>query len=367
MATYRAALIGVGWMGLLYDLAQRMGVWHVDDIDRPTPTLNIHRQFHYHEQHLPRARPTSYAVALQDRPEVELVAAAERDPKRLKAFGERYDIDALYTDALAMLQSERPEIVAIATNTKGRADLTCCAVENGARGIITEKPIAYTLEEAYRMVGACAAAGVPLVTGAISTSHPSFGKAKELVYSGAISKLVSIEAVSDKNMSQHQNWSYFVDSAPAWVIGLGDEPKRESGSAEYRGQGMMATAAGEAVFFRREAPALRLSGSSGEILHQTPYGPWQLWQKLATAAGEQQVEVSWPEPQMQQGGGAVYGVADLIDCIENRLDEPKNSGRRVAMALEVEIAIKLSAASNSTRIDLPLEDRSLGLEYDWHR
>ena len=81
MATYRAALIGVGWMGLLYDLAQRMGVWHVDDIDRPTPTLNIHRQFHYHEQHLPRARPTSYAVALQDRPDLELVAAAERAPR----------------------------------------------------------------------------------------------------------------------------------------------------------------------------------------------------------------------------------------------------------------------------------------------
>ncbi len=367
MAKYRAAVIGLGWMGLLYDLAQRMGVWHVDDIDRPTPELNIHRKFHYHEHHLPRERPTSYSAALHDRSEVDLVAAAERDPKRLQAFGQRYGVDALYTDAVEMLQKERPDIVAISTNTKGRSDLACHAVENGARGIITEKPIAYTLKEADRMVKACAEAGVPLVTGAISTSHPSFGKAKELVQSGAIGPVVSIEAASNKNMSQHQNWSYFVDSLPAWVIGVGDEPKRESGSAEYRGQGMMVTRDGQAVFFRKEAPALRLTGTRGEILHQDHYGPWRLWQDLETLAGEKRVEVPWPEPQMQHGGGAVYGLADLIDCLEGRLDEPKNSGRSVAVALETEIAIKLSSARNSTRIDLPLKDRSLGLEYDWHR
>ena len=56
-----------------------------------------------------------------------------------------------------------------------------------------------------------------------------------------------------------------------------------------------------------------------------------------------------------------------MDCLAGELDEPKNSGRRVAVALEVEIAIKLSSAQGGKRIDLPLEDRSLDLEYDWHR
>jgi hypothetical protein len=367
MATYRAAVIGLGWMGLLYDLAQRMGVWHVDDIDRPTPELDIQRRFHYHQHHLPRHLPTSYSEALHDRPEVELIAAAERDPKRLKAFGARYGIDALYTDAVEMLKKERPDIVAIATNTKGRADLTCHAVDHGAKGIITEKPIAYTLAQADRMVNACAKAGVPLVTGAISTSHPSFAKAKELLQSGTIGELVSFEAVSNKNMSQHQNWAYFIDGSPAWVIGTDDEPKRESGSAEFRGQGMMITQSGQVVFFRKEAPCLRLTGTSGEILHQDPYGPWRLWQTLETAAGEQRLEVPWPAPQMQFISGTIHGIADLIDCMEGRLDEPKNSGRSVAMAFETEVAIKHSAALGGVRLDLPLEDRSMGLEYDWHR
>ena len=96
MVKYRGAVIGLGWMGMLYDLAQRMGVWHVDDIDRPTPELDIHRKFYYHDRHLPRKSiPTSYAEALSDRPEIELVSAAERDRKRLAAFGERYGVQAL--------------------------------------------------------------------------------------------------------------------------------------------------------------------------------------------------------------------------------------------------------------------------------
>ena len=140
-----------------------------------------------------RVRPSTYAEALWDRPEVDLVAGADRDQKRLKSFKERYGAEALYTDAEEMLKKENLDILAICTNTKGRADLTCLAVECGVKGIMTEKPMAHTLEEADRMVKACANAGVPLCCGAITTTHPSFGRAKELVTSGAIGEVVSIE------------------------------------------------------------------------------------------------------------------------------------------------------------------------------
>ena len=368
MAQYRGAVIGLGWMGLLYDLAQRMGVWHVDDIDRPTPELDIHRKFYYHDRHLPgKSMSGSYSEALSDRSEIELVAAAERDRKRLAAFGERYGVKALYTDAMEMLRQEKPDIVAISTNTKGRADLTCYAVACGAKGIVTEKPMAYTLEEADRMVKTCADAGVPLCCGAISTSHPAFRTAKDLIISGAIGEVLSIEAESDKNLSQHQNWSYFVDGAPAWVIGLGDLPKRESGSNEFRGQGMMVTNTGLVVHFRKGAPAVRITGTEGELFHPEHYSDWTLFQDVDTPAGRHRIEMPWPGAKMLVGGGSINGLADVMECLAGKLDEPKNSGRRVAVALEVEIAIKLSSAQGGKRIDLPLADRSLGLEYDWHR
>jgi hypothetical protein len=366
MAPYRGAVIGLGWMGMLYDLAQRTGTWNVDDIDRPTPELDLHRRFHHHEHPGQEGLPNSYAEAIHDRPDVELIAAAERDRKRLQAFSERYGAERLYTDAEEMLRAERPEIVAVATNTKHRADLTCLAVECGAKGIFTEKPMAHTLEEADRMVRTCADAGVPLSCGAITTTHPSFARARDLLESGAIGDFVSMEAGGPG--AQHQNWSYFLDreSRPAWVVGTGDTPRRESGSDEFTGQGMLVGESGEVVHFRRGAPGLRLTGTTGEMTFGF-HDAWRWWQDVDANGATGRAEMPWPAPQFVPPYGGVYSLNDVMACLAGDLDEPKNSGRRVAIALEVEIALKLSSAGDGARVDLPLEDRSLGLNYDWFR
>ena len=375
MAKYRAGVIGLGWMGMLYDMAERIGdLFNIDDVDRPTPELEIHRKIYHHDHPGKEGLPTSYSEAFWNRPEVTLVAAADRDQKRLKAFQERYDINSLYTDAVEMLRTEKLDLVAVATNVKGRADLTCLAVENGAKGIVTAKPMAHTLEEADRMVKVCADAGVPLNCGAISTTHPSFAKAKELIANGAIGDILSIEA--PRPGAQHQSWSYFLDSLPAWVIGIGDTERRGTGTDEFRGpggsdeftgQGIAVTEDELAVYFRPGAPHLRVTGSTGEIVIPSMATGFKLWQDVETAAGVHRVETPWPDPQFVGPYGSIYGLADVIDCMEGRLDEPKNSGRRVAVAIEVEIALKQSSARGGARVDLPLADRSLGLNYDWFR
>jgi predicted dehydrogenase len=364
MKTYRAAIIGLGWMGMLYDLAQRTGVWNVDDIDRPTPDLDIHRKFHHHEHAGDEGLPNSYAEALWDRPDIELVAAADRDRKRLSAFEQRYSVTGLYTDAEQMLREERPDIVSVATNTKHRADLTCLAVECGAKGIFTEKPMAHTLEETDRMVKVCADAGVPLSCGAITTTHPSFARAKALLQSGAMGEILSMEAGGPT--AQHQNWSYFLDSTPAWVAGTGDAERRESGSDEFIGQGMMATHSGLIVHFRAGAPGLRITGTKGELVFSYS-DAWSWWQDHEVEGTTGRVQMPWPKPQFVPPYGGVYSLNDVMDCLAGNLDEPKNSGRRVAMALEVEVALKQSSLQGGARVDLPLADRSLGLNYDWFR
>ena len=133
----------MGWMGMFYDLARRLpDRFNVDDIDRPTPKVNPHSRTHHWEHPGNEGLPTSYAEALWDRPEAEPVAGVDRDKNRLGIFSERYGVKNLYTDPEWMLFEERPEIVAIRTNTKGRADLTCLVVECGAKDIMTEKPMA---------------------------------------------------------------------------------------------------------------------------------------------------------------------------------------------------------------------------------
>ena len=79
------------------------------------------------------------------------------------------------------------------------------------------------------------------------------------------------------------------------------------------------------------------------------------------------VEVPWPNPQFIPPYGGIYCSNDVVDCLYGRLDEPKNSSRRGVIAFEVEIALKLSSAEGGVRINLPLEDRTLDLNYDWLR
>ena len=367
MAKYRAGIIGLGWMGMLYDQGKRMGESNVDDIDRPLPPeVDVHRAFYLHDHPGKEGLITSYASTLWDRPEVDLVAGSDRDQKRLKIFNERYGIEALYTNAAEMLRNESLDIVAVTTNIKGRADLTCLAAESGAKGILTEKPMTNTLEEADRMVKTCADAGVPLCVGAVVTNHPSFAKAKELVASGAIGDVLSIEAAGPG--SQGPSWTYLLDSAPSWLVGTGDEERREGGSDEFLGQGMMVTVDGSVVHFRKGAPSLRIAGTAGEIFYYYAINQgFNLWQDVDTPDGQRRVQMPWPEPNYVKGMAAVYGLSDVIDCMEGRLDEPKSSGRRVAVGLEVEIALKQSAAQGGAQISLPLKDRSLRLNYDSFR
>ena len=196
MAKYRAGIIGLGWTGMLYDLGQRPPVrFEIDDIDRPTGELDVHKKFYYHDHAGGEGEVFSYAEALSDRPEVDLVAAAERDTKRLDVFRERYGVTALYTDAEEMLRKEKLDIVAIATNVKDRPNVTCLAAESGVKGISTQKPMAHILEEADRMVKTCADLGVALNCGP-AAGHPSFDKALELIAYGAIGDVVSIESAA---------------------------------------------------------------------------------------------------------------------------------------------------------------------------
>ena len=112
----------------------------------------------------------------------------------------------------------------------------------------------------------------------------------------------------------------------------------------------------------------RLHGSQGEITFSFQAG-WQLWQDVVSSTDNRptRVEMPWPDPQFLPPYGAIYCLDDIVRCLEGELDEPKTFGRRVAAALEVEIALKQSSKMGGSRVDLPLRDRSLRLHYDWFR
>ena len=90
-------------------------------------------------------------------PDTQLAAAADIDPDKLDLFCERWSIPQRYRSYEEMLAQADVDIVSVCTLDNLHGPATIAAAEAGARGILCEKPMAFHLEEADRMIAACTA------------------------------------------------------------------------------------------------------------------------------------------------------------------------------------------------------------------
>src|SRR5262245_35129575 len=177
---YRAAVIGCGAIGSsieddLRDAAIRIGL------------------------------PYGHAPAYRASARTTLVAGADVDPDRRRAFAQRWDLppERLYADYREMLARERPDVVSIATPTPLHAEMAFAAVEAGVRAIFLEKPIASSLADADRIVAACARAGVPLAINHTRRGDQLYRRARRLIAERTIGQLHSLIAL----FSDHLMWT----------------------------------------------------------------------------------------------------------------------------------------------------------------
>lgn len=135
----------------------------------------------------------THAGALSGNARVALVAGSSRDAGRRERFAERYAREKVrtYADWREMLTREKPEIVSVATYSPEHAPIVIAAAELGARAIYCEKPIAQCVEDAQRMVDACARAGALLVINHNRRFNPNYRKLRDFVASGALGTLTS--------------------------------------------------------------------------------------------------------------------------------------------------------------------------------
>ena len=262
MAQYRAGVIGLGWMGMLYDLAARIpDRFDVDDVDRPTRRLMSTAPYATTSIRGTRGCPAPTVRALWDRPEVELVAAADRDGKRLTAFTQRYGIAAVYADAA--------EIRHRAAGHRCR----CHQHQDACRPHLP-RGRAWREGDRYRKAdGPYPGAGRPdghdvrrrrcspeLRRHQHHASPPSprprrWSRAAPLVMSSPSRPA----APAPSTRTGRTSW---IAHRPG-SLALATSRAGESGSDEFSGQGLMVTADGQVVHYRTGAPGVRITGSAG--------------------------------------------------------------------------------------------------------
>ena len=116
--------------------------------------------------------------SLLEIPQVESVAVCERDPGRLQAVGEKYGLQALYTDLDEMLAAEKLDAVVIATPDELHREPAEKAAAAGAH-ILLEKPIATTVQDGEAIIAAAKAAGVKLQIGFTLRFSPVFRRFRQ--------------------------------------------------------------------------------------------------------------------------------------------------------------------------------------------
>ena len=321
--------------------------------------------------------PTSHVANYAILPQTELVAVCDLVPDLLEDF--RRDFGAtlpnvnVYTDYREMLSKERIDILSVATSDHVHAQMTVDGVEAGAKGILCEKPIATTLEDADRMIETCERAGVPLMIHHNRRWEPEQQQARELIRSGEIGKLrLVIATLGGPRALLFRNGThlidlvcFYADADPAWVMGDLDDHFRDYGPRYAGSGGRDATTdpgASAYVHFSngvrafinisKSAPQtfelelvcengrIRIGRHIGEVWRISP--PWQ-------------ASVSRLEPEQTTRFNLLAAIPELIGLIEHggECTSTAQDGRR---ALSIILGVLQSNVAGSSRIDFPIED-----------
>jgi predicted dehydrogenase len=122
----------------------------------------------------------------------EVVALASRDPDRAKDVAAHLGIAKAHGSYEALLSDADVDAVYVPLPNHLHAEWTIAAARAG-KHVLCEKPIAMTEADARAMVDACAAEGVRLMEAFMYRLHPSWEAVRDLVATGRIGRLISVQ------------------------------------------------------------------------------------------------------------------------------------------------------------------------------
>lgn len=124
---------------------------------------------------------------------MELVAICDKNGERAKASGEKFGVDAVYTDYHEMLKNPEVEAVVVCTPDFVHEEMTEAALKAG-KHVMCEKPLALTMEECERICTFEKKYDKKLMVGQICRYAPAFRLTKELIERGEIGELFYVES-----------------------------------------------------------------------------------------------------------------------------------------------------------------------------
>ena len=318
-------------------------------------------------------------------PDTSVVAIADPDPDNLELALRRFSARG-YSTAEEMYANEQLDIVDCVLPVQFNPDMVVLAAEtSGAKGIVSEKPIAASLVDADRMVAACEANGIPWQGGNVDRSISQLWEARALIEAGEIGEVLSINLYEMTMQGGCQGLSvahmFAQDADIDWVTGwTNGDPFGESDD-EYLGiGGYVRYANGVECFIHARTGAMRgliVTGTEG--VYVTDKRHHRFYHKSDTSDADLLSNLQYDDSKTFKpfrphaaGGyddeGWLYPGDRLVDSMQSIVDaitlgiEPRTSGQVQHKSFEATVAMRESARQGHAPIKLPLPDRSLTLK-----
>jgi predicted dehydrogenase len=152
-------------------------------------------------------------------PYATLAAVCDRDPKRAKQVAERYGAEQVYTDFRDLAADPGVDAVAVVTPDFAHRDPIVAAAEAG-KHIITEKPLATTVEEAEAIADAVKRAGITFMVDFHTRWNPPLVIAKQDIAEGKLGRIVSAYfRLNDTISVPTEMLSWAEKSSILWFLG----------------------------------------------------------------------------------------------------------------------------------------------------
>jgi predicted dehydrogenase len=333
-------------------------------------------------------------------PNVEIVAVADEDAEGRPKAQARLGAGEAYEDYRMMLQYVRPDLVSLAPRWLDcHRDMLLACAEVGVKGVLIEKPLCRTLQEADEMVEACRRTGMKAAVCHQTRYSPRLKVVRQLIEDGRVGDLLELRARGKEDargggedlmvLGTHlMDLMRFLAGDPQWCFarvtdggvpvtrghvregaeGIGPlagdaidavygfEPPLTAYFASHRARHGASSRFGLHVYGTRGQIALRTGSLPPCFLLEDPsWSPGQsraLWEPI-TSAG-----VGGPEPltdtSLRYGNSLI--AQDLVECIEQDR-QPPGSIEDGRAALEMILAVYESHRANAP-VTLPLKDRT---------
>lgn len=331
-------------------------------------------------------------IAAAQANKLDIIAISDVLPEKMDEKRVKFALGAdtkSYIDYNEMLAKEKPELVAICTESGKHAAIAIDCIEAGCH-VIIEKPIALSLADADAIIRHAKARGVKVCTSHQNRFNKSIQKIREAVEQGRFGKMfygtAHIRWCRDENYYKQATWRgtweqdggalmnqcihnidllrWMMGDEVEEVVGMTDRLNHPYIDCEDLGIALVRFKNGSYgiiegttdVYPKNMEETLYLFGERGTVkAGGASVNKIEAWQFADGQDKEETIIDEFHEnPPNIYGFGHTPLYADMIDAIKNNR-EPYVNGEAGRRALEMVLAIYKSAAEGKP-IKLPLED-----------